>query len=105
MKRPNYEALNKQGAAYFRVARIIGELPKEQVPSALTSATLAIAKKTGLTANVTIRYGESVFMAYAGMDLTKAKMHEHATILLKRGADVSLDFCVQYERERIDWKD
>lgn len=96
MARPEYEALDGQGRAYLRNARVVGELPSAQDrAAALESATQEVAKLMQVCAQRRIPFGAPVFVAF-GLTRPQAKIHVHAELLLTKGCDLSLDYCPEY---------
>lgn len=97
MTRPIYEALDGQGLPYFRPAQVVGELPTpEERRSALFEATLAIASKIGIKQIDNVKFGTPVFCAFDGMTRPKAKHHPDSKLLLIKGCDIPLEFCLSY---------
>lgn len=96
MKRPDYESLDAQGLPHIRPAQTVAELatPDARI-SALSSATLEIAKRMQAPALRRIGIGTPVFIAF-GLTRSQAKVHIQAPLLLTMGADLSLDFCPEF---------
>lgn len=95
MQRPTYESLDGQGRPYDRPARVVGELPRSHVDSALASATLEVSKRLNIAAQRRIPYGAPVFVAF-GLNRPQAKNHPAAALLLTKGDRISLDLCPEY---------
>lgn len=99
MKRPDYLALDAQGFEITRKARVIGELPLQDVAPACVEAAAVIAQKLGMNAPERINFGTPVFTAFK-LTRPQAKNHEQSTLLLTPGHDVSLDYCPSYNESR-----
>lgn len=95
MERPDYVALDAQGAEVTRKARVIGELPHQDRALACAEAAALIAKKLGMKAPDRINFGTPVFTAFK-LTHPQAKNHEQAKLLLTHGHEVSLDYCPRY---------
>ena len=95
MQRPTYEALDRQGLAYDRPARVVGELPHADVDAALASATQEVSKLLNIAAQRRIPFGSPVFVAF-GLNRPQAKNHPEAALLLTKGDCLSLYLCPEY---------
>jgi hypothetical protein len=92
--RPPYEGLDHQGYPEMRVARTVGELPLEDIATALTDATQALSGELGMPALDKIKSGLPVGLAF--MTRPEIKKHPRAKLLATLGTDLSLDHCPSY---------
>jgi hypothetical protein len=96
MKRPDFEALDRNGLPHVRPARVIAELASPEARNAaLDSATHAVARRLEAVAQRCIGFGTPVHVAF-GMTRQQAKNHASASLLLTIGSELSLDYCPEY---------
>ena len=93
---PMYEALDKHGAPYMRLAKRIHELPEaKERKDALHEATASVAQRIGLQPKKDIAFGTPVFIAF-GLTRQQVKHMPETTLLLQTGSDLSLALCPSY---------
>lgn len=95
MERPDYVALDAQGAEVKRKAMVIGDLPHQDRGPACVEAAAFIAQQLGMNAPERIHFGTPVFTAFK-LTRPQAKNHEQAKLLLTHGHEVSLGYCPRY---------
>jgi len=97
-----YKAFGQQGE-FTRDALTIGELPHEMRQQACVDATAHISQLIGIEPIRRIFFGRPAYVAF-GLCLADAKRHQHASILMKRGADVPLHLLSNHNRKETNMK-
>ena len=93
--RPLYEGLDDGGFPCIRESRVIDELPTPEIRlAACTEATTTIATLIDKEPSRKISFGSRVYEAF--MTKPEAVKHEHSDLLMRRGCEVSLDYCPTY---------